>query len=204
MAYNPDVQQNLLYFYDLPKDRVTSVQLAKLIKEKTGIELNVPAQFKRDIGRYFDSAIVKIDKVESQEKFKEACQKLKYIEIDGAPCRALPFDKDILGQNKMKLADRNVFVKKIPEDFKAKDLEEAYTKYGPIKSAKISIDKDYKSNGYGFVCFERAEDAAQAIEATANADELQGNKFHPKDKKDLQKMYNNLYVKNFPVDWSEE
>jgi RNA recognition motif-containing protein len=73
MAYNPDVQQNLLYFYDLPKDKVTSVQLAKLIKDKTGIELNVPAQFKKDIGRYFDSAIVKIDKVENQEKFKEAC-----------------------------------------------------------------------------------------------------------------------------------
>jgi hypothetical protein len=71
--------------------------LAKLIKDKTGIDLNVPAQFKKDIGRYFDSAIVKIDKVESLEKFKEASQKLKYFEIDGAQCRALPFDKDILG-----------------------------------------------------------------------------------------------------------
>ncbi len=126
------------------------------------------------------------------------------MEIDGHPCRALPFDKEILGQNKQKLNDRNVFVKKIPAEFKSKDLEEWFSQYGPIKSAKISIDKDYKSNGYGFVLFENAEGAARAIAATANSDSLQGNKFQPKDKKDLQKMYNNLYVKNFPREFNEQ
>jgi polyadenylate-binding protein len=59
-----------------------------------------------------------------------------------------------------------VFVKKLPANMTAKELDEYFTKWGPIKSAKISIDKDYKSNGYGFVCFEKAEDAARAIEDT--------------------------------------
>jgi RNA recognition motif-containing protein len=59
-----------------------------------------------------------------------------------------------------------VFVKKLPSNMTAKELDEYFSQWGPIKSAKISIDKDYKSNGYGFVCFERAEDALKAIKAT--------------------------------------
>lgn len=43
MAYNPENQHNLIYFYDLPKDCVTSVMLAQIIKEKTGIDLSTPA-----------------------------------------------------------------------------------------------------------------------------------------------------------------
>jgi hypothetical protein len=43
MAYNAENQQNLLYFYDLPKGAVTSVQLAKIIKDKTGIDLMLNA-----------------------------------------------------------------------------------------------------------------------------------------------------------------
>jgi hypothetical protein len=36
----------LLYLYDLPKDRVTSVQIAKIIREKSGYDLQEPVQFR--------------------------------------------------------------------------------------------------------------------------------------------------------------
>lgn len=41
---------------------------------------------------------------------------MKYVDFDGKPCRGLPFDKEFLGGNKIKLADKNVFVRKIPKD----------------------------------------------------------------------------------------
>jgi hypothetical protein len=44
---------------------------------------------------------------------------MRYFEIDGKPCRALPFDKELLGTNRQKLVDHNLFVRKIPTDMKA-------------------------------------------------------------------------------------
>ena len=156
-AYNADQQQHLIYFYDLPKETCTSVKIAEIIKEKTGIVLNLPTTFKKNPERFFDSAIVKIDSIESTQKFYEACDKLKYFEIDGKPCRALPYDRDILGQNRQKINDRNVFVKRIPKEMKAVDLDKEFSKFGKVKSAKISLNKDHESNQYGFVAFEDIE-----------------------------------------------
>jgi hypothetical protein len=41
-------QQNVVYFYDLPKDEYTSVKLATLIKSKSGVEVQQP-QVRRDL-----------------------------------------------------------------------------------------------------------------------------------------------------------
>jgi len=97
MAYNPSDKQNIIYLYDLPKENITSVKLANLFKEKADIDLDIAPQIKRDITKPFYTAIVRIN---DPEKFKRACEKLRYFEIDGKPCRALPFDKDILGTNR--------------------------------------------------------------------------------------------------------
>jgi RNA recognition motif-containing protein len=146
---------------------------------------------------------VKIDNIESTQKFYEACDKLKYFEIDGKPCRALPYDRDILGQNRQKINDRNVFVKKIPLDMKAIDLDKSFSQFGRVKSAKISLDKDHKSNLYGFVAFEDIESTVKAIEATKDLEFSIASKYVTKDKKELQKIFNNIYVKNFPATISE-
>jgi hypothetical protein len=90
-------KQNILYLYDLPKDKVTSVQLALLFKEQAQVDLDQAPQIKRDITKPFYSAMVKIN---DPEKFKKACEKMRYFEIDGKQCRALPFDKELLGSNK--------------------------------------------------------------------------------------------------------
>ena len=84
-------------------------------------------------------------RITDPEKFKRACEKLRYFEIDGKPGRALPFDKDLLGTNRTKIADHNVFVKKIPAEMKAPELEELFKKYGEIKSLKISLNPDHTS-----------------------------------------------------------
>jgi RNA recognition motif-containing protein len=77
---------------------------------------------------------------------------MRYFEIDGKPCRALPFDRSLLGSNKEKLFDQSVFVK-LPKNILHKDLENSFSEFGAIKSLKVSLNPDYTSRGYGFVCF---------------------------------------------------
>lgn len=83
--------------------------------------------------------------------------------MDGRPCRALPFDKDLLGSNRQKTNQNNVFVKHLDEKLTSKDLEKKFEEIGEVKSAKVSINPDYSSRKYGFVCFATSDLALQAI-----------------------------------------
>jgi len=144
-------------------------------------------------------------KINDPEKFKRACEKMRYFEIDGKPCRALPFDKELLGSNKQKLTDHNIFVKKIPPTMKAPEMEELFKKYGDIKSLKISLNPDYSSRQYGFVCFQTPDGAQNAIDLTkADSLPVEVQRYQPKDRRDLRKAFNNIYVKNFPPTYSDE
>ena len=51
---------------------------------------------------------------------------------------------------------------------KVKDLDEEFSKFGCVKSAKISLNKDHESNQYGFVAFEDIESAKLAIYTTSS------------------------------------
>lgn len=78
---------------------------------------------------------------------------MKYFEIDGLECRALPYDKDLLGSNRQALTNNNIFVRKLDKNLKASEVEEKFKKVGEVKSVKVSIDEGHHSRGYGFVCF---------------------------------------------------
>lgn len=134
----------------MPKNEFTSTKLAEYIKDVCGFELTRKPQVRRDPARPFYSAILSIP---DGDHFKKACEKLRYFEMGGKPCRALPFDNQLLGANAKDLAPQNVFVRVIPKDKTAPQLEEFFLQYGPVKSLKISLDSDYKSRGYGFVCY---------------------------------------------------
>lgn len=87
---------------------------------------------------------------------------MKYFEINGKQCRALPFDKQLLGSNKDRLLNHNIFVK-VPKNLKNEDLHKIFSQSGRIKSLKISLNADYSSRGYGFICFEEEQGASQAL-----------------------------------------
>jgi RNA recognition motif-containing protein len=72
--------------------------------------------------------------------------------------------------------------------------------FGELKSAKASITKRHESIGYGFVTFKNEADAIKALEKGVEG--LDIHAFNPKDKRGLRKMFNNLYVKNFPLTWN--
>ncbi|GIX99699.1 hypothetical protein CEXT_299631 [Caerostris extrusa] len=56
----------------------------------------------------------------------------------------------------------NVFVKNLSPSFSSNELEEMCLCFGNITSATVVTNEDHKSKGYGFVCFESAEDAKES------------------------------------------
>lgn len=140
--------------------------------------------------------------IKDPKKFTEACEKMRYFEIDGKQCRALPFDKQLLGSNKDKLQTHNLFVK-VPKALKHEELHKEFEKFGHIKSLKISLNDDYSSRGYGFICYQEESFAQNAVQA-GKVGEIEAFKYEPKDKRDFRKVINNIYVKNIPIEKTDE
>jgi len=105
--------KNLLYLYDLPKDTITSTKIATKIKEVADYDLPDPPQIKRDPNKPFYTAMVKIN---DPEKFKQVATKMKYFDIDGKQCRALPFGRDLLGINRNQISKNNIFVRHLDKN----------------------------------------------------------------------------------------
>lgn len=200
-AVRPSQNKNLLYIYDLPHNDYTSTLLAKIIKEKANYDIDRLPQVRRDFNKPFYTAVVQIN---DQQKFAEVSKALRYFEINGKPCRALPFTNELLGSNVTRLAGNNIFVRKIPKDVYGARFEDHFAQFGEIISCKVSFNNDHTSRGYGFVCFRDTDSADKALAATMNSDSNIGVKFAPRDKKDFRKVYNNIYVKNLPDNWKED
>jgi len=57
----------------------------------------------------------------------------------------------------------NIYVKEIPKkNFTEKELIELFNKFGKMNSSIVLKDEKGKSKGFGFVCFEKPEDAERA------------------------------------------
>jgi RNA recognition motif-containing protein len=141
----------LLYLYDLPRDTVTSIKISELLKKEVKETSFEPPQIRRDANKPFYTAVLKFNE---PNDFKNAVEKFKYFEFEGKQCRALPFDKDLLGSNRINTNKNNVFVKRLPDNMTSKDLDQVFSdNVGKVKSAKVSINGDYSSRKYGFVCF---------------------------------------------------
>lgn len=194
-------ETNIIYLYDLPHKSYTSTQLAKVIKEQTGYNLEHMPQVRRDPGKPFYTAVIKID---NAEKFHEVAQKLRFFTLEGKPCRALPYNSELLGSNVTRLNSQNLFVRKIPKIQQSEGLEEHFKQYGDIISSKVSLNEDHSSRGYGFVCFKDPESCSRALSESQKRDDIIGVKFEPKSKAEFRKVYNNIFVKNMPDNWTEE
>lgn len=198
---NPE-KQNYLYLYDLPKESTSSVKIALIIKERTGYVLEIKPQIRRDLNRPFCTAIVNIP---DNEAFNKACEALRYFEYEDKMCRGLPFDNSLHGANQQRLLEQNVFISKIPRDafHNAKWLDTELSKYGEIKSLKISLEPTHESRGYGYVCFQEVTGANACLAALSNSDVVRSTKYTPRDKRDFRRVFNNIYAKNLPDDFDE-
>merc|ERR1712166_1395141 len=193
--------KNLLYVYDLPRDGYTSVSLAKIIKEKTGYDLDRIPQVRRDLNKPFYQAVIQIN---DESRLREVAKALRYFNIQGKPCRALPFTNELLGTNVTKLGGQNIFVRKVDKHCYGEEFENIFSKFGEILSCKVSLNEDHSSRGYGFVCFKDNTAASAALSQTTENEQFVAVKFAPRDKKEFRKVYNNVYVKNLPPQWTED
>jgi len=62
----------------------------------------------------------------------------------------------------------NLYVKNLDDTIDDAALEEAFSSYGSITSAKVMRDSQGRSRGFGFVCFHLAEEATKAIVEMGN------------------------------------
>ena len=223
-----------IYLYDLPKSIVTSVKITDVIRKACAYELTEPVQFKEarismhtGLLSPLINGIIKVD----QKDFVTVAKAIKYFEItDGQSkvwqCRALPFDKDLIGgQKNIMNLKQNVFLRSIPKDWTSKTVEETFSRVGPVKSAKVSLapvvkvetnEKGKKlhvvdetlpceSLGYGFVCFENEEGALNLLDRNdGEFAEIKTYKFSIKDPKEFKRISNNVYIKNFDPAWDKE
>jgi RNA recognition motif-containing protein len=57
----------------------------------------------------------------------------------------------------------NVYVKNLPQEFRAQDLKELFSRFGPIVSVKVEMSVLGNSKCFGYVSFEETSDAKTAI-----------------------------------------
>ncbi|XP_026139184.1 polyadenylate-binding protein 1-like [Carassius auratus] len=71
----------------------------------------------------------------------------------------------------------NVYIKNFGEDMEDEKLREIFSKFGPALSIRVMTDDGGKSRGFGFVSFERHEDAQRAVDEM-NGKELNGKQVY--------------------------
>ena len=103
----------------------------------------------------------------------------------------------------------NLFVKDLESTVDQKELSDLFSRCGNVDSCKVELFNDGTSRGYGFVHFEKEEDAKRAIDEL-DGFELKGKKIVVTEHKrrserepaDIQ--FNNLYVKNIPASFKQD
>jgi len=102
--------------------------------------------------------------------------------------------------------ENNIFIKNIPKEVTPKEFDNYFAKYGTIISAKIAEDEEGESMGYGFVLYEKEENAKKAIEECHGKIWKKKKLFVCQFQKSRPRKplrFNNLYVRNIPKDWTE-
>ncbi|KAI9741147.1 MAG: Protein phosphatase PP2A regulatory subunit B [Cirrosporium novae-zelandiae] len=133
---------------------------------------------------------------------ERALDELNYTLIKGRPCRIMWSQRDPALR---KTGQGNVFIKNLDSAIDNKALHDTFAAFGNILSCKVATDEYGTSKGYGFVHYETAEAANNAIKHV-NGMLLNDKKVyvgHHIAKKDRQSKFEemkanftNVYVKN--------
>jgi polyadenylate-binding protein len=106
--------------------------------------------------------------------------------------------------------DANIYVKNIDPSVNVKELHNHFNgpdNSGGVLCAKIATNSEGQSLGYGYVQFEKPEDAARALQnfqgSKLKETQLVLSQFLPRDKR-TGSIKRNIYVKNLPNKMNEE
>ena len=133
---------------------------------------------------------------------ERALEDLNYTLIKGKPCRIMWSQRDPALR---KTGQGNVFIKNLDSAIDNKALHDTFAAFGSILSCKVAQDELGNSKGYGFVHYETADAANNAIKHV-NGMLLNDKKVfvgHHISKKDRQSKFEemkanftNIYIKN--------
>jgi len=140
---------------------------------------------------------------------ERAMDTMNFDTIKGRPIRIMWSQRD---PSLRKSGVGNVFIKNLDKSIDNKALYDTFSAFGNILSCKIACD-DHGSKGYGFVHFETEEAARQSIEKVngmlLNDKKVYVGRFIPRKERVIQmgdkhRKYNNVYIKNFGDDLTDE
>lgn len=141
---------------------------------------------------------------------ERALEDLNYTLIKGRPCRIMWSQRDPALR---KTGQGNVFIKNLDTAIDNKALHDTFAAFGNILSCKVAQDEFGNSKGYGFVHYETAEAATNAIKHV-NGMLLNEKKVfvgHHIAKKDRQSKFEemkanftNIYVKNIESEVTDD
>lgn len=115
---------------------------------------------------------------EEPEQAEEAVNKMHDKQLEGSEkrlfvCRAQKKNErqaELKRKYEMQKAERmqryqgvNLYVKNLDDTADDASLREAFKGYGTITSAKVMCDENGRSKGFGFVCFEKPDEATKAV-----------------------------------------
>jgi polyadenylate-binding protein len=147
-------------------------------------------------------AYVNFHNVEDAER---ALDTMNFTEIKGKPCRIMWSQRD---PTLRKSGVGNVFVKNLAPTVDNKGLFDVFSVFGNILSCKVATDENGASKGYGYVHYETAEAAQEAI-LKVNGMTLEDKvvvvgAFLRRQDRTAPNVWTNLYVKQFPESWTEQ
>jgi polyadenylate-binding protein len=141
---------------------------------------------------------------------EKALEELNYTLIKGKPCRIMWSQRDPALR---KTGQGNIFIKNLDTAIDNKALHDTFAAFGNILSCKVAQDEHGNSKGYGFVHYETAEAANNAIKHV-NSMLLNEKKVyvgHHIPKKDrmskfeeMKANFTNIYVKNIEESVTED
>jgi len=130
---------------------------------------------------------------------ERALDTLNNTPISGKPCRIMWSQRD---PTIRKSGVGNLYIKQLDPNITHKELFDTFSAFGNILSVKVALDANGQSKGFGFVHFENAESADNAIK-TVN-DKILGTKrvyvgkfVTKKDRlKQKEQVWTNVFVKD--------
>jgi len=205
--YNVETGKNVLFLSDLPQ-KVTDLDLSMFFEDYKDkiLVINFTSS-----GKYQDhynpkSLCAKV--IFKDFKAADDARRAKNMcKIKGKTIRVMWDERD---NNLRYNSQTNLFIKNIPFEIKPREFYEFYLQFGDVCSSKMPEDEEGNHMGYGYINYYDAESASRAIQAT-DGKEVWGSKLEVKHfQKKNERLgglpyanNNNIYIRNFPTEYSE-
>ncbi|KAG0493380.1 hypothetical protein HPP92_004374 [Vanilla planifolia] len=192
-----------LYVGDL-NDSVTDAQLFDVFSQ-VGHVISVHVCLDVNTGRSLGYAYVNFS---NPGDAASALEMLNFTPLNGKPMRIMYSNRD---PSLRKSGTANIFIKNLDKAIDHKALHDTFSAFGHVISCKLATDLSGQSKGYGFVQFEKEEEAQNAIEKLngmcLNDKAVYVGPFLRKQERENtvnKTKFNNVFVKNFSESTTED